>query len=201
MGGRIWAESQVDSGSIFHVALPLRLATPPVQPNPPSPENSFPTIGESSLRILLVDDSEDHNILINHFLKGTPHRLTIVSNGEEAVQLIKKGTFDLVVMDVQMPEMDGYTATRLIRQWEQKTNHYSLPIIALTAHALSGEAERVQDAGYDLYLTKPIRKQRFLEVIQHMGEKIATRAQPVTMEQKTLRTHSPVMGMGRNCEV
>ncbi|MBF0272238.1 MAG: response regulator [Magnetococcales bacterium] len=168
MGGRITLESQPESGSLFRVNLPIRPAeevhpsiTPPAPPagNQPCP----------ALRILLVEDSEDNRLLIRTFLKSTPHHLEMVENGEEAVEVVQTQSFDLVFMDVQMPIMDGYTATRLIRAWEREHHHHPLTIITLTAHALDGEADRSREAGCDLYLSKPIKKQKLLEVIQQFG--------------------------------
>ncbi|MBF0342509.1 MAG: response regulator [Magnetococcales bacterium] len=137
------------------------MAVAPPQPNPTS---ECP-----ALRILLVEDSEDNQLLIRTFLKGTPHHLDMAFNGEEAVEMVGQQSYDLVFMDVQMPIMDGYTATRRIRAWEQEQGRSRLPIVTLTAHALDGEAERSREAGCDLYLSKPIKKQRLLEVIQQFG--------------------------------
>ncbi|MBF0286107.1 MAG: response regulator, partial [Magnetococcales bacterium] len=123
-------------------------------------------------RILLVEDSEDNQALIRAFLKSTPHHLSLAVNGEEAVQRVQAETFDLALMDVQMPIMDGYTATREIRRWEGEGGRPRLRIVALTAHALEGEAERSREAGCDLYLSKPIKKQRLLEVLGRIGREI-----------------------------
>ncbi|MBF0190108.1 MAG: response regulator, partial [Magnetococcales bacterium] len=127
-------------------------------------------------RILLVEDAEDNQLLIRTFLKNTPHQLTIANDGEEAVQRVREQPFDLIFMDIQMPIMDGYTATRQIRQWEHATGRAPLPILALTAHALEGESERSREAGCDLYLSKPIKKQRLLEVIETVSSGIPIRS-------------------------
>ncbi|MBF0108980.1 MAG: CHASE domain-containing protein [Magnetococcales bacterium] len=116
-------------------------------------------------RILLVDDSEDNILLIQAFLKKTTHQVTVVQNGKDAVTAVQEGTFDLVLMDVQMPIMDGYTATRLIRQWEREQQRPPIVIIALTAHAFAENERQSLDAGCTAHLTKPITKPRLLEAI------------------------------------
>ncbi|NGZ28037.1 MAG: response regulator [Magnetococcales bacterium] len=173
MGGRIWVERQSHSGSIFYVALPLHIAEPP--PTPSQVDASAVLDNGLALRILLVDDAEDNQMLIRTFLKNTPHHLVMADNGEMAVRKVQCEPFDLVFMDVQMPVMDGYTATRLIRQWEREQDRKPLSIIALTAHALEGEAEQSRAAGCDLYLSKPIKKQRLLEIIGQIGAELASR--------------------------
>ncbi|NGZ25960.1 MAG: response regulator [Magnetococcales bacterium] len=179
MGGSIQVESQVGEGSRFQLTLPLRKSSPPTQMV--APETSPLPAEESSpgrpMKILLVEDAEDNQILIQTFLKNTPHRLTMAGNGEVAVVLVLMDSFDLVLMDVQMPIMDGYAATRAIRQWEAANNRPRLPIVALSAHALEGEGERSKEAGCDMYVTKPVRKQRLLEVIQTFANKTRSEGQ------------------------
>ncbi|MBF0624542.1 MAG: response regulator [Magnetococcales bacterium] len=175
MGGSIGVESILHQGSLFHVELPLRPADPPC----PIPLATARPAGTAPLRILLVEDSEDNQILIHTFLKSTPHHLEIAVNGAEAVQRTDREPFDLVFMDVQMPIMDGYTATGLIRQRELQEGRPRLPIASLTAHALEGEEEKSRAAGCDLYLIKPIRKQRLLQAIRELVEKPAEIHDPV----------------------
>ncbi len=122
---------------------------------------------ESGLSILMADDSKDNAMLIRAYLKQTPHHLDVVENGAAAVDRFKRGNYDLVLMDVQMPIMDGYTATGLIRRWEQEQDYPPVPIIALTANALKEDEQRSLDAGCNGHLTKPIRKGMFLAALQH----------------------------------
>ncbi len=122
---------------------------------------------ENGLAILMADDSKDNVMLIRAYLKQTPHRLNVAENGALAVEMFKQGQYDLVLMDVQMPVMDGYTATGLIRQWEREQALPPAPIIALTANALKEDEQRSLDAGCNGHLTKPIRKGMFLAALQH----------------------------------
>lgn len=118
------------------------------------------------LRILLVEDSEDNRLLVQLFLKKTPHCLETAMNGEVALRMFFRENYDLVFMDMQMPVMDGYTATRKIREWEQKHHRKEAPIIALTSHALKGDMKKCLEAGCSGYVSKPIKKEKLLETIQ-----------------------------------
>nr|CRH06750.1 putative Histidine kinase with Extracellular solute-binding domain and response regulator receiver domain [Candidatus Magnetococcus massalia] len=118
-------------------------------------------------QILAVDDSEDNLQLIRAFLKGSPFQVTVAHNGHEAVQLVTHTdhTFDLILMDVQMPGMDGYSATRMIREWEQRHTRLPIPILALTAHAMSDHISMSKEAGCNDHVTKPIKKRTLLELL------------------------------------
>jgi signal transduction histidine kinase/CheY-like chemotaxis protein len=111
-----------------------------------------------SLQILLAEDNLVNQRLAMRLLEKRGHQVTLAGNGQEAVAATEKNTFDLVLMDLQMPEMDGFEATEALREREKETGIH-LPVIALTAHALKGDRERCLDAGMDGYLTKPIRPQ------------------------------------------
>ena len=117
------------------------------------------------LRILLVEDSEDNRRLIQSYLKHHPFRIDTAENGQEALQRYQEARYDLVLMDVQMPVMDGYTATRAIRAWERVSGRSETPILALTANALQEDAGKSQAAGCTAHLTKPIRKAGLLEAL------------------------------------
>jgi CheY-like chemotaxis protein len=123
--------------------------------------------------ILLVEDTEDNRLLALAYLKSTPHRVVSAENGVKAVETYKAagaGGFDMVLMDMQMPVMDGYAATREIRQVEQAMHWPHTPIIALTAYALSEETDAALKAGCDDYLTKPIKKATLLDAVaRHSG--------------------------------
>ena len=113
----------------------------------------------------MADDAEDNRTLFTHFLKNEPYEIIEAHNGLEAIDKIKSSEFDIVFMDVQMPEMDGYAATEQIREWEKSVHHAHIPIIALTAHALSDDREKSLRAGCDDHITKPFKKNTLLDVI------------------------------------
>ncbi len=110
----------------------------------------------SALHILLVEDNPINQKVAQRLLEKAGHSVTIASNGKEAVDLLERQTFDLVLMDVQMPEMDGLEATAVIRQQEEGTERH-MPIVALTAHAMMGDREKCLEAGMDGYVTKPVQ--------------------------------------------
>jgi PAS domain S-box-containing protein len=165
MGGRISVESGLGKGSVFSFAVPLgiwagatrRAAAPAgVCLEPPLPE----------LRILLVEDSPDNRTITVAYLRDTPYRVEIAENGAIALAKFTAGAYDLVLMDRQMPVMDGLTATRAIREWEQSMHRPPTPIIALTASALKGDQEKFVAAGCTAYLTKPIKQDVLLHAIK-----------------------------------
>ncbi|MNS85957.1 Transcriptional regulatory protein SrrA [compost metagenome] len=118
------------------------------------------------LRILLADDTEDNRILFTRYLDNQPFEIIEAENGLEAIDKIKSGKFDIIFMDVQMPELDGYAATAQIREWEKSHNQEPTPIIALTAHALSEDRTKSIKAGCDDHITKPFKKKTILSVIE-----------------------------------
>jgi CheY-like chemotaxis protein len=122
-------------------------------------------------KILLVEDNEDNRLLIRAFLKSTPHQVQMAENGAVGIEMFKKANYDIVFMDMQMPVMDGYTATREIRRWEREKKRPAVPVIALTAYALKEDEEKSMNAGCDGHLTKPIKKQEILAALQSIAGK------------------------------
>ena len=119
-------------------------------------ENEVKTL--SGVRILIAEDNDSNYLLLTHILKT--NILTRAINGEEAVQLAKDSDYDLILMDIRMPVLDGYCATRYIREFNKE-----IPIIALTANAFDSDREKALAEGCNDYITKPIRKQQLIDMI------------------------------------
>ncbi len=124
-----------------------------------------PASSGRALRILLVEDSSDNQLLIQSYLKQSPHRLDIADNGKIAVEKFQHGHYDLILMDMQMPVMDGLTATRTIRQWERQEGLPPVQIVALTALALKEEGVKIAEAGCNAHMTKPLKRTTLLELL------------------------------------
>ncbi|WP_241893513.1 response regulator [Magnetofaba australis] len=175
MGGGITVTSEKGRGSVFSVHLPLESTTQSAveeltAPQPESARAPGEPRAEAAQRvILLVDDSSDNRMLVQHFLKASAHQVEMAENGRQAVERYLQGGVDLVLMDIQMPIMDGYEATRQIRQWETEQGWTAVPVIALTAHALDSDREETRLAGCTRHLEKPLRKQRLLEALAEFG--------------------------------
>ncbi|MBF0191057.1 MAG: response regulator [Magnetococcales bacterium] len=167
MAGSIWLESQPGQGSTFHVELVFSQA-PTVESRPVDsgqPDLLSAARQEGGLSILMADDAEENGFLIEAYLANTPHRLTVVEDGVQALQRFQEGVFDLVLMDMHMPGMDGYQATRAIRAWEVGHKRTPIPILALTASAMWEDIAITREAGCTLHLSKPISKKRLLETL------------------------------------
>jgi CheY-like chemotaxis protein len=116
------------------------------------------------LRILVAEDNAVNQRLVVRLLEKRGHRVVLAADGLQAIEALHQSSFDLVLMDVQMPEMDGLKATTIIRKEEKKTGKHQ-PIVALTAHAMTGDRDRCLTAGMDGYLTKPIRPQELDQLL------------------------------------
>ena len=123
---------------------------------------------QAVFKILLVEDCEDSILLIRAFLKKYPYQLEVAYNGRKAVDMVKEGRYDLVLMDIQMPIMDGHAATQLIRAWEaeQDQDYIPLPIVALTAHSQIEDKQEAMAVGCNQHLTKPISKATLVQTIE-----------------------------------
>jgi len=150
------------------INLALSHAAAAGQPEAQAPARPPLQEEQRPLRILLVDDSADNRLLVQAYLKATPCQLELAENGEVGMEKFKSGNYDLVLMDIQMPVMDGYTATRTIRAWESQSGLTPTTIIALSAFALKEEVQKSLDAGCNAHLTKPIKKAVLLEAITKM---------------------------------
>ncbi|MBF0095752.1 MAG: response regulator [Magnetococcales bacterium] len=165
MGGEIQVVSRIGEGSTFSFVLPME----PVEGAEIVPQVHAQTVinTSSGLHVLAVDDAEDNLRLLEAFLKRSPHRLCTAMNGADGLVQFQNDTFDLVLMDIQMPIMDGYQATRAMREWEVVHARRRTPIVAFTAHAMKEVSEQILAAGCDAVLTKPLRKQGLLDMLDN----------------------------------
>jgi two-component system, sensor histidine kinase and response regulator len=154
MGGSIWVESEMGQGSRFHFTVRLRVSGERAESR-----LMFPLVEQPAqpkgLNILLAEDNRINQTVAKGLLERMGHSVVVAETGSGALLLLKTGSFDLILMDIQMPEMDGLTATARIREGETMTRT-RIPIIAMTAHAMKGDRERCLAAGMDGYISKPI---------------------------------------------
>jgi CheY-like chemotaxis protein len=160
-GGDITVESERGKGTTFRFFIPYAIASQQV----PLPEavniNEFRRSGHPSVKILVVDDNEMNRSLMEHLLSEWNLSFDMADNGWEALARLQQSDYDLVLMDIQMPEMDGYNATRRIRT----ELGLDVPVIAMTAHALAGERERCLSSGMNEYISKPVNERELYELI------------------------------------
>ncbi|MBC7292642.1 MAG: response regulator, partial [Thermoleophilia bacterium] len=121
---------------------------------------------QRSLRVLVAEDNPTNQLVALRLLEKMGHQPTAVSNGREAVETLAREAFDLVLMDVQMPEMDGFEATRVIRDPNSPVLDHQIPVIAMTAHALTGYREQCLAAGMDDYIAKPVQPEELAQVLE-----------------------------------
>lgn len=171
MGGQIGFTSVESQGTSFFFELPLPISTVQLKAEPVTEANDQPTgrIAQPahSLRILLVDDYEFNRRIIGRFLKHPLLQIDMAENGRRGLEKVLVGRYDLVLLDMHMPEMDGWATAREIRKWEkEKSANTPLPIIALTASVFKEDEDRCLAAGCSSFLGKPIRKKDLLAEIE-----------------------------------
>ncbi|MBT5055204.1 MAG: response regulator [Gemmatimonadetes bacterium] len=185
MGGSIDLTSTPGHGSTFRLVLPFDTAQmdPETRPEVTPDEEQAPTAPQQ-LRVLLAEDNALNRRVARALLASDQHEIVEAENGRIAVAAYHEQPFDLVLMDIQMPEMDGFDATAALRAYEQEQGSPRVPIIALTAHAMQGDRERCLAAGMDDFVSKPIRKAALREAIDRVM-RVQTKADlshPATIE-------------------
>jgi len=163
MGGELKVESAAGQGSCFSFEIPFAISSFKLNQSV-SQELNYQSLGNR--KILVAEDVELNQYLVKHIMESWGFTVNIVNNGREAVEMVQKNNYDLVLMDIQMPEMDGMEATRQIRQLKN-AQKASVPIIALTANALKGDSEKYIAAGMNDFLPKPFNEQKLFLIISN----------------------------------
>jgi len=170
MQGRMWLESEPGMGSTFHFTARFKLQKaagelPPARKSERAKVTTPLSSTQLGLRVLVAEDNMVNQRVALGLLKKAGHSVVVAGNGKEALDILDAGAFDLILMDVQMPEMNGFEATAEIRRREQSTGQ-RIPIIAMTAHAMVGDKEQCLQAGMDRYVSKPVREHELLAAIE-----------------------------------
>lgn|GEM_PF-860903 len=161
--------------SLRNEILSVIRGIPPRDETQHIPSETKTAVETRSLSILLAEDSADNRFLIIKYTEKYPWQITIAENGQEALDHFMKGKFDLILMDMQMPVMDGYEATRSIRAHESNTKGSHTPIVALTAHAMKEEIQQCLDVGCDIHISKPVRKNILVQRVNDLLEAFGSR--------------------------
>jgi len=194
MGGTIGYQPGDQGGSVFSFCLPIELpAAGETDAQAEVACMEAPVLAElldfKPVHVLVVEDNELNRKIVSQMLQNYGFEVSISENGLECLRLIQEIAFDLVLMDMQMPVMDGYETTAVIRQ---EFDHQELPIIAMTAHAMAGDREKCLACGCTSYLPKPFKAEKLIEeVVQHLGKGISPRKRPLYPSQQLINDLIP----------
>jgi signal transduction histidine kinase/CheY-like chemotaxis protein len=178
MGGKIWVQSALGHGSQFHFTGSFGAASRVVEAvSSSAPLQLAAAKTHKRLRVLLADDNAVNQKIAMRVLEKHGHHVTVAADGRQALAALDRATFDVVLMDVQMPEMDGFEATAAIRGHERETGNH-IPIIAMTAHAMPGDRERCIAAGMDSYIAKPLKPPELIELLEKFADATQREASP-----------------------
>jgi PAS domain S-box-containing protein len=203
-GGELMVQSKEGKGSAFTIRIPYHLSLEAMQENDNEQEIDYKSLGAK--RILVAEDVELNQYLARHILESWDFEVAIAVNGREAIDLLLKESFDCILMDVQMPEMDGIEATQRIRKLPDPVKS-TIPIIALTANALKGDSEKYLAAGMNDYLAKPFNEETLFRVIYRnlvhysspvTAEAIVHLVSNVDLDDLSLKNHT---GMSSNSKL
>lgn len=171
LGGEIQVESKPKNGSTFVIDLPFKESTKLKSKVALKNQIVMSDRPMKKVKILLAEDNEANQFLIKALTKNTDWELTVVDDGQKAVDEFSNDTFDIILMDVQMPVMNGYEATKIIREMEADKDHHT-PIVALTAFAMTSDKEQCINAGMDDYISKPFKRQQFMDTVNKAIESV-----------------------------